>query len=78
MRARNGRTRPVGGINVVLLGALLALTAIGGALLWLSPAWWSSYLALLDVRVWTPWKAVGLGIVLMQSLLVIRLWPEKK
>ena len=36
------------------------LVAIGGLFLWLSPRWWSSYLAMLDVRVWTPWKAVGL------------------
>ena len=52
--------------------------AVGGALLWLSPQGWSSYITMLDVRVWTPWKAVGLGILLMQSLMVVRMWPKRK
>jgi hypothetical protein len=79
VRARNGRTQhPFGGIDAVLLAALLAFAAVGGALLWLSPKWWSVYLTALDVRVWTPWKAVGLGIAAMQGLMVIRLWPKTK
>ena len=46
--------------------------------LWLSPRWWGRYLTLLDVRCWTPWKVVGLGIAAMQGLLVIRHWPKTK
>jgi len=68
----------VGGIDVVLLGAFTALAAVGDVFLWLSPQWWSSYLTMLDVRVWTPRKAVGLGILLMQSMMVVRLWPNRK
>jgi ABC-type antimicrobial peptide transport system permease subunit len=79
VKARKRRTRrPLGSIDAVLLGALLAVAAVGALLLWLSPAWWSNYLALLDVRYWAPWKVVGLGIALMQSLMVIRLWPHTK
>jgi hypothetical protein len=75
---KRGVQRRLGGINAVLLVLVLIFVAVSGAILRLSPRWWSSYLTMLDVRVWTPWKAVGLGIVLMQSLMVIRLWPRKK
>ena len=59
----------------MLLAALLAFAAVGGAVVAVAK-WWSVYLTALDVRVWTPWKAVGLGIAAMQGLMVIRLWPN--
>jgi hypothetical protein len=65
-------------IDVALLGLVLVLALVGGLLLWLSPRWWSDYLTMLDVRYWPPWKSIGLGIAAMQSLLVIRHWPNKK
>ncbi len=68
----------VGWIDVVLLVMVLAFVAVSGAILWLSPNLWSSYLTMLDVRCWTLWKAIGLGIVLMQGMLVVRLWPKQK
>ena len=79
MSAGNRRTqRPDVSIDAVLLGAILALATVGGLLLCLSPQWWGSYLALLDVRFWTPWKIVVLGIALMQVLLVVRHWPQRE
>ncbi len=67
-----------GAIDAVLFGLILALAAVGGALLWLSPMSWSVYLTMLDVRIWTPWKVIGLCILMMQSLLVVRHWPGSK
>ncbi len=64
------------GIDLLLTVMAVALAAIGAVLLWRSPSLWSGYLTLLDVRCWTPWKAVGLGIAAMQGLLVIRHWPD--
>ena len=79
MRTRKRSTRlRVGGIDAALFVLVLVFAAVSGAILWLSPKWWSNYLTMLDVRVWTPAKAVVLGIILMQSLMVIRLWPKRK
>ncbi len=69
---------PVSGIDLVLMGVVLTFIAVSGAILWLSPKWWSNYIDMLDVRIWTPGKVVVLGIVVMQSLMVIRLWPKRK
>jgi len=69
---------PVSEVDAVLFVLVLVFVAVSGAILWLSPKWWSSYITMLDVRVWTPAKAVVLGIVLMQCLLVVRLWPKQR
>lgn len=66
-----------GRIDVVLMGIALAMVAIGALLLWLFPRWWGFYVTLLDVRIWPPWKCIGLAVVLIESLLVIRHWPDK-
>ena len=65
-------------IDLVLLGIAAVLFATGALLLWLSPAWWGYYLSVLDVRIWPPWKGIGLVVVLTESVLVIRYWPNKK
>jgi hypothetical protein len=65
-------------IDAVLIGIAVIFAVAGGLILWLSPQWWGGYLTLLDVRCWTPWKVVGLGIAAMQGLLVIRHWPKTK
>jgi len=79
VKTRSGGTRlRIGGIDAALFVLVLIFVAVSGAILWLSPKWWSSYLNMLDVRVWTPAKAVVLGIALMQSLLVVRLWPKQR
>ncbi len=79
MRARRIRAWfPIGGVDIVLLGVVVAFAGVSAVILWRWPRLWSFYLAMLDVRYWTPWKAVGLAIVLMQSLMVVRLWPQRK
>lgn len=42
------------------------------------PKCWPVYLRILDVRVWSFWKGVGVGVVLVESLILIRLWPTTK
>ena len=58
--------------------SLRLLFATGVLLLWLSPTWWGYYLSALDVRIWPPWKCIGLVVILMESLLVIRLLAEQE
>ena len=66
------------GIDLVLIGMVVALFATGALLLWSSSTWWGYYLSALDVRVWSLWKCIGLAVVLVGSLLVIRHWPNEK
>lgn len=68
----------LGGIDLVLIGMAVAIFATGALLLWLSPTWWGYYLLTLDVRIWPPWKCIGLAVVLVESLLLIRYWPNKE
>jgi hypothetical protein len=65
-------------LDLLLFGAALALLLIGAILLRVSPVWWGRYLALLDVRVWPTWKGIGVVVIVAESLLVIRYWPNKK
>ncbi len=64
-------------IDLVLIGAALALVVVGVLLALLSPAWWGWYLWVLDVRVWPPWKCIGAAVIVVQSVLVIWYWPDK-
>lgn len=66
------------GIDVVLSGIAGTLLVVGALLLWLSPTWWGCYRAVLDIRFWPPWKILGLAVLAIESLLVIRYWPNKK
>ena len=65
-------------IDLLLLGIAVALFATGAVLLRTSPKWWSFYLSLLDVRVWPPWKCIGLVVVLVESVIIMRCWPNRK
>jgi hypothetical protein len=57
----------------VAIGLVLAVAFIASI-----PRCWPWYLWLLDVRIWTPWKCIGLSVALIECLVVIRLWPDKK
>ena len=77
----NSRRRIRFGLDKVewlLVGAAVVLFLLGALLLVFSPTWWSWYLCALDVRVWPPWKCLGVGVVLVESLLLIRFWPNKE
>jgi len=69
---------PLGRIDFVLIGTAMAMFAIGVLLVWLFPPWFVYYLSLLDVRYWPPWKCIGLAVVLVESVVVIRRWPDRK
>lgn len=66
------------GIDVVLIGIAATLLIAGALLLWLSPTWWGCYRTVLDIRFWPPWKILGLAVLAIESLLVIRYWPNRK
>lgn len=63
--------------NPLLIKLVVILFAIT-AFLVSFPACWPWYLRLLDARIWPPWKCIGVGVALMESLVVIHLWPTKK
>jgi hypothetical protein len=66
----------LGKVDLLLIGVSVILFVVGALLLWLSPTGWSCYLWLLDVRIWPPWKCLGAGVVLLETLLLIRYWPN--
>ena len=67
-----------GGIDLVLLGIAAILVGVGAALVRHYPVWWGYYMLALDIRVWPPWKCIGLTIIVIESLVIIRFWPNKK
>lgn len=67
-----------GGIDLVLFGIAAVLVGVGAMLARFHPVWWGYYFMMLDVRVWPPWKCVGLGVIVAESLLIIRCWPNKR
>jgi hypothetical protein len=65
-------------IDALLFGMAAVLVAVGAVLLRLSPAWWGYYLSVLDIRIWPPWKCIAVVVVLLETPLVIRFWPNKR
>jgi hypothetical protein len=68
----------LGWIDLILVGIAAAMFIIGALLLRLSPTWWGYYLTALDVRIWPTWKCIGFIALLIESLLIIWYWPNKK
>jgi len=64
--------------DLALLVVAAALFATGAKLVQTSPEGWIFYLNLLDIRVWPPWKSIGLVILLVESVVVMRYWPGGK
>jgi hypothetical protein len=69
---------PLETIDLLILRAVAAVFGTVVFLLLFFSRYWPWYLWLLDVRIWPPWKCIGIGVVLAESLLVIHLWPTKK
>ena len=77
----NGRRQTRFGLDRVewlLIGVAAVLFLTGAILLVLSPRWWGCYLDVLDVRYWPPWKCLVVAVLLLESLLLIRFWPDKE
>ena len=58
--------------------AVAALFGTTVFLLLCFPKCWPWCLWLLDMRIWSPWKCIGSIVAMVDSLLVIHLWPSKK
>ena len=65
-------------IDLLMIRAIAVMFGITVFLLLFFPKCWPWYFWLLDMRTWPPWKCIGFGVALMESLVVIRLWPSKK
>ena len=65
-------------VDLLVIRAIAVLFGTTFFLLLFFPKGWPWYLWLLDVRTWPPWKCIGFGVALVESLLAIRLWPSKK
>ena len=65
-------------IDLLVIWAIAVVFGTTVFLLLFFPRCWDWYLWLLDVRIWPPWKCIGFAVALVETLLVIRLWPSKK
>ena len=65
-------------VDLLMIWAVAVLFGVTFFLLLFFLKCWPWGLWLLDVRIWPPWKCIGFVVAIVESLIVIRLWPTKK
>ena len=73
---RSGRIR-LTVLDLVLIALTVAPLCTGVITVW-SPTWWSWYVGILNMRYWSPWVWIGLVVAILELMLLLHLWPERR